>query len=264
MNKLTETDVLVTTPFSPTIEEEELANELAGRLGSTFHPRGRNTVSSLTHRHHVAAAVVVGLKGAHLVYNRRRYGFHPNVALHRVVALKSGRRDRLAEVADLKYGDTVLDCTCGLGSDAIVAAYAVGDKGRVRALEASAVLAAIIGLGFQSYQHKESAMIEAMRRVTIINGDYAGFLPTLGPDSWDIVYFDPMFETTFADTKSIDLVHILGSANLPGREIISEARRVAKRSVVIKDRMPGRFLNAMDVPIVSASKRVWYGRLDGS
>lgn len=264
MNKLTEANVIVTTPLSPTIEEEELAIELAGLLGSNFGARDSRTISSLIRRHNVAATIVVGLKEIRLVYNGHSYGFHPNMALHRVAALRSGKKDRLVEAAELKSGDKVLDCTCGLGSDAVVAACAVGENGVVSALEASAVLAAIVRCGFRNYQHKESTMIEAMRRVTVINEDYASILPMLESDWWDIVYFDPMFETTFANTKSIDLVRILGSYDQPSLEIINEARRVARRSVVVKDRLPGKFLNAMDIPIVSNSKRVWYGRLDAS
>ena len=74
MNKLTEANVLVTTPPSPTIEDEEFAIELAGLLGSRVITRDSRTISILIRRHHVSAAIVVGVKGIRLVYNGRSYG----------------------------------------------------------------------------------------------------------------------------------------------------------------------------------------------
>jgi len=262
MNELAEANVLVTTPRSPTIEEEESAAELADLLGSSFYAREGRTLNSLVRRHNMAAAIVVGSREIRLVYKGRNYGFHPNMAMHRVTALRAMEKDRLVEVAELKSGDKFLDCTCGLGSDAVVAAYAIGKNGMVSALEVSAILAVIVRYGLLNYQHKESAMVEAMRRVTVVTEDYVNFLPVQEEDSWDVVYFDPMFETTIADAKGLDIVRMLGSHDLPSLDIINEARRVAKRSVVIKDRSPGKFLNATDIPVVSKSKRVWYGRLD--
>lgn len=264
MIKLTENDVLVTTPVSPDAEDKELALQLAGKIGISFCPRGKNTISYLTHRCNLSAAIVVSSKQIHLVCQGHRYGFHPNMSLQRVLALKKGEKDRLVEAAQLKSGDSVLDCTCGLGADAVISAYAVGERGRVRALESSALLATIVRFGLLSYEHKESALLDAMRRVAVVNQDYAEALHELDTNSWDVVCFDPMFEKSFSDTKGIDLVHLLGSSSLPSPEVIDQARRVASRSVVIKDRYPGNFLKTIGAPIVSNSKRIWYGRLKSS
>ena len=261
MIKLTAADALVTTPVSASTLDKELAADLADRLGSVFYTRGKNTISDLARSCRVKAAVVVSSEEIHLVYQGQRYGFHPNMALHRVLSLKKGDRDRLVQAADLKAGDSFLDCTCGLGADAVVAAYTAGKQGKVQALEASPLLSTIVWFGLGNYRHKEGALVEAMGRIAVVNADYARYLPELETNSWDVVYFDPMFEKTFSATKSMDLVHILGSDSLPTFETIKQARRVARRSVVIKDRYPGNFLKSMDVPIISNVKRILYGRL---
>ena len=38
-------------------------------------------------------------------------------------------------------------------------------------------------------------------------------------------------------------------------------RRAAAAAVVVKDPAPGEFLKEMGVPVISDTKRVWYGRL---
>lgn len=262
MINLSEAELLVTTPPHASVERERSAVELADRLGSVFAVRGNRTIRRLLQRHRASAAIVAGVREMHLVYHGRRYGFHPNMALSRMIALRDGGRDRLVEVAALKAGERFLDCTCGLAADAVVAAYALGEAGVVRALESSAALAAIVGCGLRHYGYKDVELVAAMRRVDVLAQDYTHLLPTLETNSWDVVYFDPMFETGLSDSGAIDLVRILGKPGLPSSDAITQARRVAARCVVIKDRKPGRFLTEMGIEIVSAAKRVWYGRLD--
>ena len=262
MAKLAREDVVVTTPAFPAAQDINFAAELAGRLGIAFRPRRKDTVSRLVRRCGARAALVAGSQKIYLVHDKREYGFHPGMALQRMHALKSGKKDRLVEAAGLKSGDAFLDCTCGLGADAVVAAYAVGEKGCVRALEASSLLASIVGFGLSGYTHKDQDMVRAMRRIQVLNRDYARALPELETDSLDVVYFDPMFEEAVPKARSMDLVHLLARGYPPGAEAIREALRVARRCVVIKDRSPGDFLRSLDIPVISDKKRLCYGRLD--
>ena len=98
-----------------------------------------------------------------------------------------------------------------------------------------------------------------MRRVRVRTTNYRDLLPTLGENSWDVVYLDPMFDRPVAATRSLDLVRRLAIRNRPTRDDIALARRVARRAVVIKDRAPGSLLQALDVPVVSTSHRIWFG-----
>ena len=81
-------------------------------------------------------------------------------------------------------------------------------------------------------------------------------------DSWDVVYFDPMFESTIDTARGLDVVRLFASSGTPDPTLIAEARRVARRCVIVKDRAQGRLLEALGVPVVSRAKSVRYGRLD--
>jgi len=262
MEKLTRDDLIVTTPAYPAAEDRDFAGEVAERLGLAFHPRHRDTVNRIVRRCGAKAALVAGCQEIYLLHDKRKFRFHPGMAVHRVHSLQIGKKDRLVEAAELESGDAFLDCTCGLGADAVVAAYAAGEKGRVRALEASSLLASIVEFGLSRYTHNKADLTRAMRRVEVQNRDYARALPELETESWDVVYFDPMFQRTVPGARSLDLVHLLARDELPGPEAVSEALRVARRCVVVKDRYPGNFLRAMDIPVITARQRICYGRLD--
>jgi len=158
--------------------------------------------------------------------------------------------------------DHVLDCTCGLASDAIVASYVVGEAGSVRALEMSWLLASIVRRGLRTYHHPFVPLNEAMRSIRVCHASCDEVLADLPGKSWDVVYFDPMFELTVEEAKGLSLVRLLGQPGLPSAKTVQHAVRVAKRSVVMKDRWPGRLLRAMGFRIVSRGRRTCFGVMD--
>ena len=252
---------VVTTTDAPSTELENRARDLAARLHQRYVSRERLTLRVLLHRADATAVLVLGEESLRYGIQGHLYGFHPNMARHRVATLIAGRADRLTDVATLASGDQFLDCTCGLGADAIVAAHVVGTTGAVDALEASPVLAELVKHGLHRYQHRDPNLVGAMRRVRVRTTNYRELLPTLDDESWDVVYLDPMFETPILATHGLDLVRRLAVPDRPTRADIAEARRVARRTVVVKDRAPGALLRALGVPVVSKSHRIWYGRL---
>lgn len=256
------TNIIVTTSINPTYKEELFAKEIASQLNYQFCIRGKNTLNYLVKKYNALASIVAESNNIRLVYNKQSYGFHPNMAQLRVNSLYKGDRDRLIELAGVMPGDKILDCTCGLGSDAIVFSYAVGTNGKVTALEASPVLAKIVSNGFKSYSNKKSIISEAMQRIELLNENYNNFLSSQEKNSFDIVYFDPMFDNTFSEAQGIDIVRTLATYTLPTKENLKEAQRVAKKSVIIKDGAPGLLLKEMEIPVISKSKKIWYGRLN--
>ena len=262
MGELHLSDLVVTGARSSSGKAAAIGEELAAHLGIPFVERRSDTVKALTHRQGVAAAIVVEAQRIRLVRNGRSYGFHPSMARHRIVALKAGGSDHFADAAQLQPGDSVLDCSFGLGADAIVASHIVGGRGLVLGLEVSPILAAMVRCGMSHYDHSDAELVSAMRRIDVRHADHTTLLPSLDTGSHDVVYFDPMFEKTFEAAGSLDLVRILASRKPPDIAIIAEARRVARRSVVVKDCAPGILLDALGIPVVMTSRRrVWYGRL---
>lgn len=56
----------------------------------------------------------------------------------RIKNIIDGNPDHMTTVMGLTKGMSALDCTLGLGTDAIVASYIAGESGLIQALEGSA------------------------------------------------------------------------------------------------------------------------------
>lgn len=254
--------VLITTALSFSQETRALAEKIAMETGLEFVSRDTYSIRDLLTRYNRSMALVVGVDRFSLInHDGTAFRYHPNMAILRVRSLISGHGDKISGVLDISPGDTVLDCTCGMASDATVISYLVGEDGTVMALEASPLLAVIVKHSLGSFRYKNDLVTRAMRRIVVENATYQNILPKMASRSWDIVYFDPMFTTSIQGNQSFNLVRMLGSYQPLQSEHIEEALRVAKRCVVVKDRAPGRRLVELGIPIMSRSKRVFYGKL---
>lgn len=237
------------------------ARACAVDFGLPYLPRNRQSLARLCREHTLDGLLVLSTDTLSLHVDGAEYAFHPNAAKLRFHALLQKRGDRMAEAMDLRPGDRVLDCTCGLGADATVAAHLVGPDGSVRALEKSPLLARLVRRGLASYTDGLEEMVEAMRRVEVVEADAAELLADLPTGSWDVVYFDPFFEETVETAKGLDLVRLLGHRTSLSAETLAQARRVARRRVVCKDRTPGPLLRALGFEPVSRAKRLCFGAL---
>lgn len=252
----------VTTTLRPGPRELAQAHCIADETGYRYVPRARCSLCGIAAAETLAGLIVVERGNLTLWIAGRCLRYHPNMAKLRILALEQGKRDILLEALQLKLGDRVLDCTCGLGADAIVASCQVGATGRVRTLEASPLLALLVERGMACCVIDDPpALAPAMRRVEVLNADYADYLRCEADNTWDVVYFDPMFSETIADAQGLDLVRCLARAGDPSPADLDEARRVARRRVVMKDRRPGRALARLGFAKVEESRRVCYGAL---
>jgi len=239
------------------------AEDMANMLGYPYWPRPAGALEDFAAAHSLDALVVVGRCDMVLWARGRYLRYHPNAAALRIINLTRGHGDALADLMQLKPGDRVLDCTCGLGADAMSAAHCVGEQGHVLALEASPLLALFTRRGMAHYEHPTTAAItHAMRRVHINNERYQDLLPSLADNSFDAVYFDPMFSHTIDLANGLDLVRNFAQAGGPSPDDIAQARRVARRCVIMKDRMPGHALSELGFSLIKKSRRFGYGRID--
>ncbi len=235
---------------------------IAQELGCTYWDRPEVRLSNFIHVLGLSALVVVGQRDIVVHTPHARLRHHPNAAVLRVVNMLRDRRDTFVELAQLAPGDHLLDCTCGVGADAIAAAHAVGTDGSVHALEASPLLALLTRCGMQRYQHpNHGAVTAAMRRVRVSNARYQDMLPTYPDNCVDVVYFDPMFGQTFTDSNGLELVRAFAQTGLPQQNDIAEAKRVARRCVLMKDQIPGRTLQALGFSVIKKARRFCYGRI---
>ena len=247
-----------TTVARPRPEECAVARRIAAAMGCPYWPRDELTATCADHH----GLLVVERENLALWIAGQRFCYHPNMAKLRVHALRQNRKDALIEALQIAPGASVLDCTCGLGGDAVVAAYVAGPEGRVRALEAAPLLALLVEHGMASYSLADDPDLGlAMRRVEVRRADFATYLREEADAAWDVVYFDPMFDESIAHARGLDLVRCLARSGGPASADLHEARRVARCRVVMKDRRPGRTLARLGFAKIGESRRVCYGVL---
>jgi len=218
---------------SPHIIRE--AKDLAEVLSVPYVPRNKLSLKKICEVHKAEHILVVTKKDVQLVMPQGVYFFHIGMAKLRIKSIREGKSDHMASAMELAPGDRVLDCTLGLGTDAIVASYLTGDTGHVTGLEASAVVAEILRRGLQSYEEQDQEIAKAMHRIEVIAGDYLQYLKSMPARSFDVVYFDPMFRRPVKESSGIAPLRILANPAPVSPEAITEAIRVAKKRVVFKE-----------------------------
>jgi 16S rRNA (guanine1516-N2)-methyltransferase len=246
----------VTTPLAPSPEVEAAARAAALRHGIPYAPRGERSLAAALAEAGAHAALVLSRARAVLVAGGEERRWAPGMGTLRAksararlrgAAGKPTVRDPFLEAAGIREGDAVLDCTLGLGADALVAAVAAGPRGRVVGLEASPVLAAWVAEGLRRLDD------EAASRIEVRAGDHAEVLASLPDGSFDVVAFDPMFRHARAEPAGFDVVRRLADPRPLSKESLLRARRVARRWVVVKDGAPGWDLARLDLtPLPSA------------
>ncbi len=75
-----------------------------------------------------------------------------------------------------------------------------------------------------------------MKNIKVINVSYEEYLTTQSNDSFDVVYFDPMFKKPNKKSSSINALRNFANHNSITKKTLLEALRVCKKRVVIKER----------------------------
>jgi len=211
------------------------AREIAARLNIPFLERRRQSLEKLRSQHNLDFLLVVEKERLVVKSREGEYFWHPSMAVPRLKALRSGQPDPMVEAMGLKEGYQVLDCTLGLGADALVAAYGVGDTGQVTGLEISPLLAFVTRWGMENFQGQNSHVKKLLGRITVLNTDYEEYLPTLPDNAYDVVYFDPMFRKPREKSAGINALRPLADPRPLSPASLAEALRVARYRVVLKE-----------------------------
>jgi hypothetical protein len=258
---------VVTTPLRPAPAEVTEAVAAAARHGLPFAPRGQDRLSLVLSRAGAGAALVLSSRAAVLATAEAEQRWSAGMGvlrMRRTEARLEGRpvsptdRDPFLEAAGICPGDEVLDATLGLGADALVAAAAAGPAGRVVALEASPLLAAWVAEGLHRLEAAPAA-----GRIEVRAAEHLAALSALPDRSFDVVVFDPMFRHARAQPGGFELVRALADPRPLEAAALDEARRVARRAVVVKDGAPGWDLARLGLtPLPSArGAHRYYARL---
>jgi len=129
-----ELNLVVTTVQHPSDEAKALAEGIANELNIPFVPRSKHSLMSIKIHYQVDNLVVVTQKGPLVNTPGGDYFFHLNMAQLRIKNIVKGQHDHMVSAMSLQPGMSVLDCTIGLATDAIVASFVMGPTGKVHGL----------------------------------------------------------------------------------------------------------------------------------
>ncbi len=252
---------LVTTSLKADEASWQLARELADALDQEPRRRRGKTLVRMCQEADAQGALVCSAEQVVWWCPSGQFAFHPGMASLRVKGLRRGERDRLVAAMALQPGDSVLDCTLGLGADASVCSFVVGDRGQVVGLESTALLAVMVAHGLRHCRVPDAQLQLAMRRLVVLPEDYSSYLSQLPLNAFDVVYFDPMFRQGLSGASSLRLLEPFLNRRPLDLLSLQEARRVARKRVVFKEQRGSPEFSRLGFPKVleDTSGRIAYG-----
>lgn len=226
---------IVTTAGRPDELSMQLAEKACDALQLVFQPRNKRSVRKMTEVYN--ANVIVAGKNRYEYFVTGAdspFFFHPNSAAFRLKRVARGEMDPFLKAVQLQKGDSFLDCTLGMGADAMLAAFTIGQEGRVVGLEANSNVAFIVKTGMVTYDTSELPLTACMKQIEVVQAEALKYLSNLPNNCFDVVYMDPMFEETIEESNNFEALREAGSHIVLTEDWVNEAKRVAKKRVVLK------------------------------
>ncbi|WYP24889.1 class I SAM-dependent methyltransferase [Alkalihalobacillus sp. FSL W8-0930] len=227
--------VVVTTARKRADKLEPLARVVADELHVPYQKRNDRSVNELLEEKQANLLVVASSRLS--LYRQGQeapFFYHPNAAQIRAKSFLASGYDALIEACDLQVGDRFLDCTLGLGADAVMAQLAIGQSGHVTGIEQNPVMAYIVRKGLRTWTDAHPTLLTAMQAVEVLTGHHYEVLKNLPNCSYDVVYFDPMFEQTI-QSSGLEALKSFAHYETLTQQTIQQAMRVARKRVVLKD-----------------------------
>ncbi|WP_158282203.1 class I SAM-dependent methyltransferase [Salipaludibacillus keqinensis] len=227
---------IVTTPGRPSLTVKAKAKRIAEKWNLPFEERQKRSIPLLQEQFNTTVFVVSSQRIEAFEKGRDEpFFFHPNGAMFRAKRWHRNGDDPLVHACKIERGDTVVDATLGLASDAQLASMAVGKGGQVIGLESSPVVAQLVKEGLKTYESHFSPLDQAMRRIEVVCTDHLKWLRTQPHDSVDIIYFDPMFQEKVNTSDGVKSLRYLSNNNSLMEETMEQAKKVARKRIVLKD-----------------------------
>ena len=240
------------------------AQALAQNFNKKFVTRNNLSLERLKQDNNVDNILIFTKDGLKAHTSQGDLFFHLNMAQLRILNLNRNQKDHMVEAMDLKPKMSVLDCTLGLGTDATVASYIVGENGKVVGLESATLIYLITKYGLANFNHDNIAINHSLRRIESFNLHYLDYLKAQGDNSFDIVYFDPMFRKPIQDSANFKPMRAIANMEQLQSKALVEALRVAKKRVVIKETKDSMEFKRLNISQIYGGKysSVSYGVID--
>ena len=218
-------NIIVTTNVKTTLEINDKAQKLADELSLKYIKRNKSTIKQLLE---IAKGVIVVYKNKLSYFeNDLEFFFHLDTT---ALKIKNSDREPLVEIIG-KEKQSILDCTMGLAGDSVLLSY-YGHN--VTSIEKNKIIHLITSNGLKNYVCPSEKINKAMRKITTHNYDCIDYLKKSPANTFDIIYFDPMFSHNIRESKNLSGITPLADKNFPYEEFMKEANRVGKDKIIIK------------------------------
>jgi 16S rRNA G966 N2-methylase RsmD len=254
--------MIITTAGKNATRLKNKAQEVAVSIDGMFVDRDGHSISSIISKYNDHVLMIgVDKISYHPKDDSTPFFFHPNSSMFRVKQILRGEKDAFIEASRLKEGMKILDCTLGLASDAIVASLVTGRRGAVVGVESSRAISFVVKSGLQVWESNSKEMNDAMRRIDVVHENHYDFLKKQHDNSFDVVYFDPMFESTIS-SPGIQGLKSSADYGVLTDTIIKEAKRVASERVVMKDNKSSTKFNDLGFSVIKRNASFLYGVIE--
>ena len=154
--------------------------------------------------------------------------------------------------------------TDGAAFDLDASVFMVGENGKVVGLESATLIYLITKYGLANFNHDNIAINHSLRRIESFNLHYLDYLKAQGDNSFDIVYFDPMFRKPIQDSANFKPMRAIANMEQLQSKALVEALRVAKKRVVIKETKDSMEFERLNISQIYGGKysSVSYGVID--
>ena len=246
--------IVVTTSVKTNNELNEKAHNIAKFLNLDYIPRNKRTIKQMLTQ---ADGVIVVYK-TKLSYfeGDKELFFHLDTS---ALKIKNNDNEPLIEIIDNEK-QNILDCTMGLAGDSIILSYY---EHKVTALEKNKIIYLIVSNGLKNYISHDEKINSSMRRIITHNIDSVKFLKNCPDNSFDIVYFDPMFSHNIEESKNLAGIETLANQDFPTADFLIEAKRVAKKKVIVKAHFKDDIFEKFDfIRLMRKNTKFHYGYID--
>ena len=247
-------NIIVTTSVKTTKELDSAAKLLANNLALQYIPRNKKTIKQLLS---IVTGVLVVYKNKLSYYeNNSELFFHLDTT---ALKIKNSDNEPLLEIINDEKQD-ILDCTMGLAGDSILLSY-YGHN--VTAIEKNNIIFLITNTGLKEYTSQNEKINDAMRKITSYNSDCLEFLKNSTDNSYDVIYIDPMFSHSIAESNNLDGITTLAETSFPFDSFIIEACRVGRKKIIIKAHFKGDIFEKYNFTrIIRKNTKFHYGFID--
>lgn len=218
-------NIIVTTSVKTTLELNDNAQKLADELNLKYIKRNKSTIKQLLKT--TKGVIVVYKNKLSYFENNSEFFFHLDTT---ALKIKNSDNEPLVEIIG-KEKQSVLDCTMGLAGDSILLSY-YGHN--VTSIEKNEIIHLITSNGLKNYISPNEEINNAMRKIITHNYDCIDYLKRTSDNTFDIIYFDPMFSYDIAESTNLSGLAHLADNHFPYEEFIKEAYRVGRGKIIIK------------------------------